>query len=67
MKNKNKYDLTKLTADVTYKINGCGKIIPGERIVVLLYEGKKIEKKEIKEDATRYLFDWLESDDGNPG
>ena len=67
MKNKNKYDLTKLTADVAYKINGCGKIIPGERIVSLLYEGKKIEKKEIKEDVTRYLFDWLESDDGNPG
>ena len=61
MKNKDKYDLTKLEIKANYHIDGCGRKIPDPKYVDIIYEGETIVKEQKTKDVFKYLMEWLES------
>ena len=61
MKNKDKYDLTKLEIKANYHIDGCGRKIPDYIYVDIFYEGKVLMKEhKTKENLYKFLMEWLE-------
>lgn len=64
MKNKDKYDLRKLEASLSYQINGCGKKIEETRTIRILYNNKLVAKiKDKNKSLIRILLDWLEGEE----
>ncbi len=63
MKNKEAYDLTKMTFKPYYQTTGCGKKVEGKCWIDIIYEGNiLVDKVEIKVAPMRYLLDWLEKE-----
>ena len=60
MKNKDKYDLTKLELHACFRIDGCGRKIPDYKYVDIIYEGEKIVKEQKTKDVFKFLMEWLE-------
>ena len=61
MKNKDKYDLSKLSFVPKYRVNGCGKKIEGRCWVDVLYDGEAIERDiETTYTLVRFVLEWLE-------
>ena len=63
MKNKEKYDLTKLEISVGRRISGCGRAIPNPIYVNLTYDGQQIlQNQETTQTAFKYVMEWLENE-----
>lgn len=68
MKNKDKYDLTKIAVVPKYMVNGCGKKITSRftfDVVLQEEEYSEIIARDIKakENVFPYLMQWLESEE----
>ena len=63
MKNKDKYDLTKLSVHELFQVNGCGKKIPSSREVQIMSKGETIAKIKTQESLLYTLMRWLEQED----
>lgn len=66
MKNKDKYDLTKLKIQIMHEFNGCGKIIAGKNTLIFTYEDKEIARKKEKKEIITTIMEWLEDEDTLP-
>lgn len=63
MKNKERYDLTRLTIKPYYQSGGCGKKIEGKCRIDVIYEDKVVVlKEETKEAPVRFLLNRLEKE-----
>lgn len=68
MRNKDKYDLTKIAVVPKYMVNGCGKKITNRFTFDVVYqeeEYSEIIARDIKakENVFPYLMKWLESEE----
>ena len=68
MKNKDKYDLTKLQVVPKYMVNGCGRKITSRftfDVVLQEEDHSEIVAKDVKakENVYPYLMQWLESEE----
>ena len=61
MKNKEKYDLTTLTAQAFYMTDGCGKKLP-MKTVKIYHDGEVIHEENSRRNYAEILFAWLESE-----
>jgi len=63
MKNKDKYDLTKLTIKPKYMVTGCGKRLTRKYWINIYQDNKLIAKDvECKEHTLPALMSWLEEE-----
>ena len=62
MKNKNKYDLTKLSIHELFQVNGCGKKIPSSRTVQIKHRGQTIAEVKTQDSLLFALMRWLEQE-----
>ena len=63
MKNKNKYDLTKLMIKPKYRLNGCGKKITSRFWIDIYYDNELVEKNvQANENILPALMKWLEKE-----
>ena len=62
MKNKEKYDLTKLTVRSFYMVDGCGRKIDGKSRVDIEYDGELVASRQTKENVIDCVFKWLEEE-----
>ena len=63
MKNKDKYDLTRLQVRPKYMVNGCGRKITGRFTFDILYDNEVIERDvKAKDSIFPYLMKWLEKE-----
>lgn len=66
MKNKDRYDLTKIDCGVSWQINGCGRRIEESRTITICIDEEErsvvLHKKKTQESLINYLLKWLESD-----
>lgn len=61
MKNKEKYDLSKLDLKVYYDVDGCGRKIEGHRYVTVKEEGRVIlDRHRTRKMPYEFLLEWLE-------
>lgn len=63
MKNKDKYDLSKLSVHELFQVNGCGKKIPSSRSVQIKHRGQTIAEIKTQESMFYTLMRWLEQED----
>lgn len=62
MKNKDKYDLTKLNVKVGYLTDGCGHKIDPPRYVTVIYDGRKLFAESTNDPLITFILRWLEND-----
>lgn len=63
MKNKDKYDLSKIEINVYYDVNGCGRKIETHRYVSVWHDGELIlDRKKTKLMPYEFLLKWLEKE-----
>lgn len=62
MKNKDKYDLTKLRVDISYLTDGCGKKVDNMRYVIIKDGDKKLFGELVNDRPMDAVLKWLESE-----
>ena len=60
MKNKDKYDLTKLEIQLGYMTNGCGRKLESPVYVTIMHEGEQVLTEATSMNPFRFLMNWLE-------
>lgn len=62
MKNKDKYNLTDLTIEASYLIDGCGKKAKNMRYLTIKYNGQILLSELVHGKPSERLMEWLEED-----
>ena len=62
MKNKDKYDLSSLSVNISYLTDGCGKKADNLRYISIKHENKVIFSETVADKPMEAILQWLEQE-----